>query len=116
MDVINFLGYYIADKNMKLDEAEDLVERALELDPENGYYLDSLGWVYYRQGNGEDAVDYIERALLNMPSDDAILRDHLGDAYLMVGDSDRAVQQWRRARRLDPELEGVVEKINQYTE
>lgn len=115
-DVLNFLGYYLADENMKLEEAEELVERALELDPENGYYLDSLGWVYYRQGKGEEAVEYIERAIRNMPSDDAILRDHLGDAYLMVGDSKRAVREWRRAHRLDPELEGVIEKINRYTE
>lgn len=115
-DVLNFLGYYLAEKNRKIHEAERLVERALELDPDNGYYLDSLGWVYYRMGRGEEAVDYIQRAILNMPSDDAILRDHLGDAYLMVGDTRRAVAEWQRALRLDPEIEGVQEKINAHTE
>src|SRR5690606_3703990 len=80
-NALNFLGYLWADKDVNLDEARVLVERALELDPENPYYLDSLGWVYYRQGDGEKAVEYIRRALVNMTTDDAVLRDHLGDAY-----------------------------------
>lgn len=115
-DVRNFLGYYLADKNLKLEEAKALIEKALEADPENGYYLDSLGWVYYRQGMGSEAVLNIERAILSMPNDDAVLRDHLGDAYLLNGDSERAVQEWQRARRLDPALAGVLEKINRYSE
>lgn len=110
-DVLNFLGYLLADEDLRLKEAEELIERALLNDPENGFYLDSLGWVYFRQGKGDEAVEYIKRAIRAMNSDDAVLRDHLGDAYLLSGDVDEAVAEWERAHRLDPELEGVSEKI-----
>ncbi len=113
-DVINFLGYHLADKNKKLTEAKSLIERALQIDPENGFYLDSLGWVAYRMGRGEEAVEYIRSAIRAMNSDDAVLRDHLGDAYLLAGDTASAVKEWQRARRLDPKLEGVEAKINKY--
>ncbi len=113
-DVLNFLGYLLADENIKLAEAEDLVRRALQLDPENGFYLDSLGWVYYRQGKAKEAVDYIRRAIRSMESDDAILRDHLGDAYLLDKNATAAVREWQRAIRLDPEIEGVQQKIDKH--
>lgn len=111
-DVLNFLGYFLAEQDKDLDEAEKLLERALDMDPENGFYLDSLGWVYYRQGKAEEAIDHIRRAIRNMNSDDAILRDHLGDAYLLNGQPEEAVPQWLRASQLDPELEGVQEKLD----
>lgn len=111
-DVLNFLGYSFADRNVKLDEARTLIEKALQIDPENGYYLDSLGWVYYRQNNAEQAILLVRRAIQAMENDDAILRDHLGDAYLLHGDVRKALAEWRRALRLDPEIEGVREKID----
>jgi len=111
-DVLNFLGYLLADEDIKLNEAEDLVRRALQMDPENGFYLDSLGWVYYRQGKAKEAVENIRRAIRSMNSDDAVLRDHLGDAYLLDRNTDAAVREWQRALRLDPEIEGVQEKID----
>jgi tetratricopeptide (TPR) repeat protein len=113
-DALNFLGYLYAEEGLKLDRAESLLEKALDLDPDNPFYLDSLGWVYYKQGKADEAIDYISRAILGMDSDDAILRDHLGDAYLLKGDVERALEEWERAHRLDPELEGVAEKLNQY--
>lgn len=113
-DVLNFLGYHLADENKKLPEAKDLVERALQIDPENGFYLDSLGWVYYRMGRGEEAVQYIRSAIRSMNTDDAILRDHLGDAYLLAGDTAAAMKEWQRALRLDPKIEGVDAKIKKH--
>ncbi len=113
-DVLNFLGYHLAEEDRKLGEAKDLLERALQMDPENGFYLDSLGWIYYRQGKAELAVDYIRRAIRAMSSDDAILRDHFGDAYLLNGEIANAISQWRRALILDPETEGVQDKIDKY--
>ena len=115
-NALNFLGYLWADENVNLEEAKKLIERALELDPNNGYYLDSLGWVYYRMGDGDNAVEHIRNALIHMDSDDAVLRDHLGDAYLLQGNVEEALRQWRRAIRLDPELEGVQEKIDAHGE
>lgn len=112
---MNNLAYLYAERDMRLDEAEKLLKRALELRPNNGYYLDSLGWVYYRRGQADKAIEHIRRAIVAMDHDDAILRDHLGDAYLLKGDVKRAVSEWKRARRLDPKLEGVQEKIDKHS-
>jgi tetratricopeptide (TPR) repeat protein len=122
-DLMNFLGYLYAEENVKLDKAERLLERALTIDPDSGFYLDSLGWVYYRKAKkswlhrdryADRAIELIRQAVLAMDTDDAILRDHLGDAYFLKGDVDKAVAEWKRALRLDPELEGVQEKIEKH--
>lgn len=113
-DVLNFLGYFLAEEDRKLGEAKELLDRALKMDPENGFFLDSLGWIYYRQGKSELAVEYIRRAIRAMSSDDAILRDHLGDAYLLNGETAKAVAEWRRVLILDRELAGVQKKIEKY--
>lgn len=113
-DVLNFLGYLYAEHGVKLDEAEELLEKALELSPDNPYYLDSLGWVYYQRGKADKAVELIQDAIYKMETDDAILRDHLGDAFLLKGDVENAIAEWERAHRLDPELEGVAEKLEKH--
>lgn len=113
-EVLNFLGYMYAEQGVKLDHAERLLTQALEIEPNNGYYLDSLGWVYYKKGDAAQAIDLIRRAIVSMESDDAVLRDHLGDAYLLNGEVSKALAEWRRAVRLDPELEGVREKIREH--
>lgn len=113
-EVLNFLGYLYAEKNVKLDEAEALLKKALENDPANPFYLDSIGWIYYRQGRAKEAVDHIQRAIYGMETDDAVLREHLGDAYLLLGDEKRAVAEWERAQRLDPKLPGIQEKLDQH--
>ena len=77
-----------------------LIEGALEIEPGNGFYLDSLGWVHYRKGNAEKAISLIRSAILAMDTDDSIVRDHLGDAYLLKGDVEKALAQWRRALRI----------------
>jgi len=113
-DVLNFLGYLYAENGVKLDEAAALLDKALKLDPGNPFYLDSMGWVYYKQGRAKEAIEYIQNAIYGMDSDDAILRDHLGDAFLLDGDPARAIAEWERALRLNPEIEGVAEKLKQY--
>lgn len=113
-EALNFLGYLYAERGVKLDKAEAILQRALKLSPDNPYYLDSLGWVFYRQGRADEALDYIRRAIYGMDTDDAVLRDHLGDVYLLKGDIPRALSEWERARRLDPTIKGVPEKIEQY--
>ncbi len=111
-DGLNFLGYFYADHGMKLDKAEELIRKALVFSPESPFYLDSLGWVYYKRGKAAEAVDCIQKAIYRMDTDDAVLRDHLGDAFFLKGDTSRAVAEWERARRLDPKLEGIQEKLD----
>lgn len=113
-DILNFLAYLYAEEGVKLDEAQDLLRRALEADPDNPYYLDSLGWTYYKQGRAGEAIEHIQKAVFLMDSDDAVLRDHLGDAYLLKGDVERAREEWQRAIRLDPELDGVQDKLERH--
>ena len=94
---LNYLGYMFADQGIKLDEAVKLIERALELDPHNGAYLDSLGWAYFRLGKLDLAEENLLLALQRL-SRDPTIHDHLGDVYFKGGRFDLAEKAWERAR------------------
>ncbi|SHH29071.1 tetratricopeptide repeat protein [Cognatishimia maritima] len=94
--VLNYLGYSLVEKRIKLDEALGMIERAVEARPNSGYIVDSLGWVLYRLGRFDDAVTHMERATELMPVD-PVVNDHLGDVYWAVGRETEARFQWRRA-------------------
>jgi tetratricopeptide (TPR) repeat protein len=100
--VLNYLGYRWVDMGMNLAEAQDMLKRAVELRPDDGFIVDSMGWVHYRLGQHEKAVDELERAVELEPGD-PVINDHLGDAYWQVGREREAVFQWQRALTLDPE-------------
>jgi len=104
--VLNYLGYSLVDKHLKLDEALDMLRRAVELRPRDGYIIDSLGWAYYRLGRYEDASREIERAAELRPSD-PVINDHLGDVYWRTGRQLEAKFQWNHARDLKPEPEDL---------
>ena len=104
--VLNYLGYSWAEQGTKLEAAEELIRKAVELRPLDGYIVDSLGWVYYRTGRFEDAVRELERAVQLKPVDPTI-NDHLGDAYWRVGRRLEAQFQWRRTLTMEPEAEQV---------
>ncbi|MTH99435.1 tetratricopeptide repeat protein [Roseibium sp. RKSG952] len=111
--VLNYLGYSLVDQGLKLDEALEMIETAVDLRPNDGYIVDSLGWVYYRLGRYEEAVRELERAVELRPSD-PVINDHLGDAYWKVGRRNEARFQWNHARDLDPEedeLPKILDKI-----
>ncbi len=95
--VLNYLGYAWADQGENLPKALEMIKKAVELRPGDGYITDSLGWVYYRMGRYEDAVPYLEQAVELMPYDPTI-NDHLGDAYWKVGRTLEAEFQWTRAK------------------
>ncbi|WP_224245786.1 tetratricopeptide repeat protein [Hyalangium gracile] len=102
---MNFIGYLLAQKRRDLSEAERLVLRALELRPDTGAFLDSLGWVYFQRGEYQRAVEALERATQLEP-DEPVILEHLGDAYRQTSRRAEAVTTWRRAIEvltLDPE-------------
>jgi tetratricopeptide (TPR) repeat protein len=94
--VLNYLGYSFLEMQSNLDEALDLVERAVALSPDSGYIIDSLGWGLYRLGRYGEAVGHMERAVELMPVD-PVVNDHLGDVYWAVGRYREAEFQWHRA-------------------
>lgn len=94
--VMNYLGYSLVEKRIKLDEALDLIERAVAAEPNSGYIVDSLGWVLYRLGRYDEAIGHMERAAELMPID-PVVNDHLGDVLWAVGRYNEAEFQWRRA-------------------
>jgi tetratricopeptide (TPR) repeat protein len=99
---LNFLGYSLAERRVRLDEALEMVRRALEVDAWNAAYLDSLGWVYYQMGRFDEAREPLERAAREMPKDATVL-EHLGDVYLQLGERRRALAAWDRALAARPE-------------
>jgi tetratricopeptide (TPR) repeat protein len=94
--VLNYLGYMLADRGTKLDEALIMIKKAVELEPANGAYLDSLGWAYFRLGKYELAEDNLMKASQRMGTDPTV-QDHLGDLYQKTGRLKLAAAHWERA-------------------
>jgi tetratricopeptide (TPR) repeat protein len=112
---LNYIGYTYAERGENLDEAEEMIARAVELRPEDGYIADSLGWVYYMRarplvedGRHREARKFIERALEELEradeltGGDPIISEHLGDTYLLLDDKQRALDKFEEALRLEP--------------
>ncbi len=98
---LNALGYTLADRTERYAEAQELVARALELRPDEPAILDSMGWVLYRAGRYDEAVDYLSRAYAAFP--DPEVAAHLGEVLWVLGDKDRAMSVWRGALLRDSE-------------
>lgn len=107
---LNFLGYLLADQNRQLEEAEGLVRRAVEQDPDNGAYVDSMGWVFYRLGRLEAARAELERAV-SLTGGDPVVREHLGDVYSSLRLLDRAREQYRLSLAGDTDNTRVRDKL-----
>ena len=104
--VLNYLGYSWIDRGENLDRGLKMIEKAVELRPEDGYIVDSLGWAHYRLGDYPSAVQYLEKAIELVPEDPTI-NDHLGDAYWQSGRPNEARFQWRRALQFGPEADDI---------
>ena len=113
-EALNYLGYTYADKGIHLDEAEGLVRKALLIRPEDGYIVDSLGWVYFKQGRYEKALRELERAEGLIP-DDPVILEHLGDVYQKVGTYEKALKTYKRAmeKAKDQDQAKISEKIQE---
>ena len=113
--VLNYLGYSWVEKGKNIDKARGMIERAVQQRQNDGYIVDSMGWVLYRLGKYEESVAHLERAVQLRPQD-PVINDHLGDAYWRVGRRHEARFQWRRALSFKPEkketdkIEGKLKK------
>lgn len=108
--VLNYLGYSLVERREKLDEALEMIERAVAGEPDSGYIVDSLAWALFRLGRYAEALPHMERAVALMPTD-PILNDHLGDVYWSVGRYREAEFQWRRALSFAPHDDLDVERV-----
>ena len=113
VQALNALGYTLADRTIRFDEAESLIDQALEMNPHDHYILDSKGWVLYRQGKLEDAIIFLKRALDIIP--DAEIAAHLGEVLWVKGDKKEARKVWETALEATPDnvlLQDVIQRFN----
>jgi tetratricopeptide (TPR) repeat protein len=110
---LNYLGYTYAEMGINLDEAEQLIKKAMKIKPDDGYITDSLGWVYYKRGQYNQALNYLNKAAMLVPNDPTIL-EHLGDVYKKLNRPSKALEYYRRSLENDPKEKQVIEdKIRQ---
>jgi tetratricopeptide (TPR) repeat protein len=113
--VLNYYGYMLANRGIRLDEATSLIQHAVQQDPNNGAYLDSLGWAYYKQNKLTEAEDYLQKAVDREGRDPTIL-SHLANVYIKLGQNERAAKllerslaEWQKASPADYEADKVSE-------
>jgi len=104
--ILNYLGYSWVDRNEHIDKALELIKKAVSLKPDDGYYVDSLGWAYFRMGRYPEAVEQLEHAV-ELKAEDPVINDHLGDAYWRAGRKLEAQFQWSTSLSSKPETEDV---------
>ncbi|PKK83826.1 MAG: hypothetical protein CVT49_06725 [candidate division Zixibacteria bacterium HGW-Zixibacteria-1] len=107
---LNYLGFMLAEKGVRLKYARGLIERALEISPDNGAFIDSYGWVLYKMGEYKKALNTLLRAY-QLEANDPVVTEHLGDAYAALGDMENAHIYWKKALELNPDNESLVEKL-----
>ncbi len=117
-EVLNYLGYSWVEENKNLEQAEDMILKAIAQRPRDGFMIDSAGWVYYKLGDYEKALRYLKQAVRLEPGD-PVINDHYGDALYKVKRYREAGFQWQRSLTLDPEeelaeqLKEKLKKLNQ---
>jgi len=111
-DALNFLAYTYAEQAIKLDEAEAYIHRAIKLQNNDGYYLDTLAWIYYQRGEYDKAIHTQQKAL-SIVNDDPTMQEHLGDMFWKQGNTEQAIKLWQTALNLNPEQPNTLKhKIN----
>ncbi|RJP83629.1 MAG: tetratricopeptide repeat protein [Desulfobacteraceae bacterium] len=113
---LNYLGYTYLDMNMNLSEAEQLIQRAMEIEPADGYITDSLGWLYYKKGEFKEALAMLEKAISLVP-DDPIILEHIGDVHMKINNREKALEFYQRALlKKEKDKESLLEKINKLSQ
>ena len=110
-EAYNYLGYMWVDRGLKLDEAGELIKKALQMDPDNPAFTDSLGWYYFKKGDFKHAVETLKKAASLIQPEDAVVDEHAGDACAASNDTARALDYWQRAAAIDKENKEIAVKI-----
>ena len=113
---LNYLAYSLALRNEDLSLAQKFIKKALSLDPNNGFFLDTLGWVEFKRKNFISAVFYLEQSVITLPKSSEVM-DHLGDCYLMLGRTNEAIYEWKKALKYESDvtiINFIKEKLNKY--
>ncbi len=113
---LNYVSYKLALKNQELELALDLIKKALVIDPNNGYFLDTLGWVEYKRNNFNSAVYFLEKSVAILPRSAEVI-NHLGDCYFMLNRRKEAVFEWKKALKYETNrkaIKKIKEKIRQH--
>ncbi len=111
-DSYNYLAYMWADHDLRLDDAEQMIKLALQSDPNNGAYIDTLGWLEYRQGKYDQALVDLLRAAQKLTRDDPVVFEHIGDTFAKMNKIAQALDAWQKALNLDPQNKTLTEKID----
>ena len=109
--LLNNYAYSLSERGIKLDEALKMSKIAVEAEPKNASYLDTIGWIYYMMGNLNKAKNYIEESLKHDP-ESATVVDHLGDVLFKLGDKTKAMENWKKAAKLEPDNKKFQEKVD----
>ena len=108
--VNNNYAYSLSERDLQLERALSMVKIAVEKEPENSSYLDTIGWVYFKLGYYEEAKKYLEKGL-TVSGDRAVILDHLGDVLFKLGLKEEAISNWEKAHSIDPNNENLKKKI-----
>ncbi len=111
-DALNYLGYSYAERGIKIDQALSMTKRAVALKPENGYYVDSLGWAFYKSGMLAEALIEIKKAV-SLVGDDPVLYEHLGEIYIKQQKPADAREAWLHSLELDPSNEKLHQRFRE---
>lgn len=106
---LNYVGYTYAERAESLEYALNLVERAISIEPNNGYFIDSRGWIYYQQGDYESALNDLKRA--SELVEDAIILEHLGDVYVKLNEIEKAIEVYQKVLTIDPQNKNIKNKL-----
>ena len=108
---LNYVSYKLALKEQELELALKLVKKALVLDPDNGYFLDTLGWVEYKRKNFKSAVYFLEKSVSILPRSAEVI-NHLGDCYFMLNRKREAIFEWNKALKYETD-KSIIKKIKE---